>query len=143
MDLGYYSLSMEPFGSTPSHRFCFPHRSYANTKAYLQYALKQWEGLIMVTGGPGTGKSMLIEDLLAALPEDQFVTSKLSGPHLDSGGLVGTAALSLGLDAVGMEGTLVLPRLERFFVQQDTKGRRPILVIDNAWIVTVCKHQVA
>jgi len=132
MDLDFYSLSTDPFSSSPSLRICFPHRSYANTKAYLQNALKQWEGLIMLTGGPGTGKSTLIEDLLAALPEDQFVTSKLSGPHLDSGGLVGTAALSLGLDAVGMEGTLVLPRLERFFVQQDTKGRRPILVIDNA-----------
>lgn len=132
MDLGYYSLSTEPFSPTPSHRFCFPHRSYANTKAYLRYALKQWEGLITVTGQPGSGKSTLLEDLLAALPSDQFVTTKLSGPHLDSGGLVGTAALSLGLDVVGMGGTVVLPRLERFLVQHDSKGRKAILVIDDA-----------
>ena len=51
----YYKLTGEPFRLSPDHRFSLGHRSYANAKAYLDYALLQGEGFIAITGGPGTG----------------------------------------------------------------------------------------
>ena len=47
----YYKMTGEPFRLSPDHRFSLDHSSYANAKAYLQYAIFQGEGFIAVTGG--------------------------------------------------------------------------------------------
>ena len=65
----YYKLTGEPFRLSPDHRFSLDHRSYANAKAYLDYALLQGEGFIAITGSPGTGKTTLISDILAGFEE--------------------------------------------------------------------------
>ena len=64
----FYQLTSEPFRLSPDHRFCFPHESYEKAKAYMEYALHQAEGFVMITGKPGTGKTTLIHDLINDLP---------------------------------------------------------------------------
>ena len=60
-----YRLNADPFRLSPDHHFAYSHRSYARSKSYLDYAMLQGEGFVMITGSPGTGKTTLIKEILA------------------------------------------------------------------------------
>ena len=79
----YYRLTGEPFRLSPDHRFSLAHRSYANAKAYLDYALLQGEGFIAITGGPGTGKTTLIGDILAGFEQTDMQVATLTSTQRD------------------------------------------------------------
>ena len=55
----FYRLKAEPFRLSPDHKFCFGHKGFQKARAYMAYALRRAEGFVMITGQPGTGKTML------------------------------------------------------------------------------------
>jgi general secretion pathway protein A len=70
--LGYYELREPPFSSTPDPRFIFPSRSLSFASTRILQALQRREGLIVITGRSGTGKSAL----------SRYVLRHLTGPGL-------------------------------------------------------------
>ena len=78
----FYGLNADPFRLSVETRFCFPHRSYARAKAYVEYALHRAEGFVMITGCPGTGKTTLVNDLLEHLPKREVATATLVSTQL-------------------------------------------------------------
>ena len=127
-----YNLEGEPFRLSPDHRFSFPHRSYANAKAYLEYALLQGEGFIAITGRPGTGKTTLISDLLDGLDRSRTLVATLTSAQLDLDHLLMLVISSFGLPVKGDNIALSLMALEQFLVQRNRKGERAILIVDEA-----------
>ena len=65
----FYNLRADPFLISPDHRFAFAHGDYARARSYLEYGLRRGEGIVLITGVPGTGKSTVVDDLLARYPE--------------------------------------------------------------------------
>ena len=127
-----YNLEGEPFRLSPDHRFSFPHRSYANAKAYLEYALLQGEGFIAITGRPGTGKTTLISDLRDGLDRSRTLVATLTSAQLDLDHLLMLVISSFGLPVKGDNIALSLMALEQFLVQRNRKGERAILIVDEA-----------
>ena len=74
-----YGLTQDPFRLSPDPKFCYRHANFAKAKAYMEYVLHQGEGFVMVTGQPGTGKTLLIADLLSD-PR----TAKVAKAHIRS-----------------------------------------------------------
>lgn len=128
----FYHLDKEPFRLSPDPRFCFRHRSYAKAKAYMQYAVQRGEGFIMITGRPGTGKTTLIEDLLAELTETEVVSARLTSAQLEADDLLRMVGFTFGIGVEGLDKASVLQRIERFVKRQAQMGRRALLVIDEA-----------
>src|SRR5436305_14958045 len=60
---GFYGLQARPFSLTPDLRFIFHSRSHSRALEQVTEALKRREGLIVITGGIGTGKTMLCRTL--------------------------------------------------------------------------------
>lgn len=127
-----YKLEGEPFRLHPDHRFSFAHRSYANAKAYLQYALSQGGGFIAITGQPGTGKTTLIRDLLAGLDHSRTLIATLTNAQLDLEHLILLVISSFGLAVKGDNIALSLMELEKYLVRRNRKGERAILIVDEA-----------
>lgn len=128
----FYGLTADPFRLSPDHRFSFSHASYAKAKAYIRYALQRGEGLVMVTGKPGTGKTTLINDLLTGLPQAEAVVATLVSTQLEADDLLRMVAYSFGLSADAPQKALVLQRLMDFLGRQYREGRRALLIIDEA-----------
>jgi len=128
----YYKLTGEPFRLSPDHRFSLGHSSYANAKAYLDYALLQGEGFIAITGAPGTGKTTLISDILAGFEQTDMRVATLTSTQLESRDLLHMVAHSFDLHPEDRSKASLLLELERFLNQQSYRGHRTILIVDEA-----------
>jgi general secretion pathway protein A len=128
----FYGLTEDPFRLSADPRFCFSHQSYARAKAYVQYALHRAEGFVMITGRPGTGKTTLVQDLLATLPKREVVVATLVSTQLGADDLLRMTAYEFGLDSDAPRKAQVLQRLMEFLNQQQRQGLRSLLIIDEA-----------
>ena len=63
----YAPAAKRPFALTLDQQFLYPSRSHVQVLTDVRRALQQREGLVVVTGGPGTGKTLLCRALLSEL----------------------------------------------------------------------------
>lgn len=128
----YYGFSDDPFRLTPDRRFCFPHQAYRKARAYLEYGIQREEGFIMVTGAPGTGKTTLIEDVLAELDRARIRVVRLNTTRLQGTELIRMIAYSLDLKADHLDKAALFRQIIRILDGEHRKGRRCLLVVDEA-----------
>lgn len=127
----YFSLKERPFSLTPDPDFLFLSDSHQRALDHLMFGLESGEGFIVVTGDIGVGKTTVCRALLRRLPE-RFTTALVVNTLLTEKELLRTL-----LDDFGMpvpEGTRkdLLDALNRFLLAEAERGRRPVLVLDEA-----------
>ena len=128
----FYHLTATPFRLTPDPQFCFSHSSYAGARAYLQFAFELGEGFIVLTGPPGAGKTTLIESFLKELETSNVAKARIAAGNLETSDLLRSVAFAYDIEAEGLDKATVLRRLARHFAAQMHRGRRVLLVIDEA-----------
>ena len=128
----FYHFTGEPFRLGPDHRFSLHHASYANAKAYLEYAIFQGEGFVTITGGPGTGKTTLISEILSVVDKEKIEVSTLTSTQLESRDLLHMVAHSFGIESDDNSKANLLLEIESFLVKKIRDGHRAILIVDEA-----------
>ena len=125
-----YNLDGQPFRLSPDYRFSFGHQTYNDAKSYLKYAISQGEGLVAITGAPGTGKTTLIASLINEVDRSQAQVGVITNVQMDSSTLLSmvTDAFSLHIDRT--ENAMRV--FKQFLIQQNNAGRRVILIVDEA-----------
>jgi type II secretory pathway predicted ATPase ExeA len=127
-----YKLEGQPFRLSPDHRFSFGHRTYDDAKSYLKYAIAEGEGIVAITGAPGTGKTTLIASLISDLDLTQVHVAVVSNVQLNSGCLVDMVAEAFCLQIDSANNLSAMTELKQFLHQQTEEGRRVILIVDEA-----------
>jgi putative secretion ATPase (PEP-CTERM system associated) len=127
-----YKLSADPFRLSPDYRFSYSHTSYARAKAYLEYALLQGEGFVMITGAPGTGKTTLVREILANIDIAQVQVATLTSTQLRTRDLLQMVATAFSLRFEDADKATLLTALEQSLRQQYRSGRRAVLIVDEA-----------
>ena len=128
----FYKLANDPFRLLPDPEICFPHRSCAKAWAYLRYALKRGEGIVVITGPPGSGKTTLAERLLNELNPSKTVSVKLIANDLNPTDLLRRLAYSFGIPAEGMDRAMLAHRIERYLIELEHGNRQALVLIDEA-----------
>ena len=128
----YYSLEGKPFQLSPDARFFFNSAGHNRAMAYLRYGLRQGEGFIVITGGIGTGKTMLVSNLFNELKDEQVVAAQLVSTHVTGDDLLRMISAAYGLAHDNLTKAALLRNLETFFRARRAEGRRVLLVVDEA-----------
>src|SRR5688500_1546651 len=92
----YYGLKEAPFSLTPDPKFTYPSESHDRALRTILHALSRREGLLVVTGDIGCGKTTLCRRLLPLLPERTFLSLVLN-PFLTADDLLKQVLEDYGL----------------------------------------------
>lgn len=132
MYASFYNLTARPFQLSPNHRFFFGSKGHRRAMAYLTYGLHQREGLIVVTGDVGTGKTTLIDYLAEQLCAGPFVAGRVSAGQIDPQKVLALVAKAFQLPTAEREQAELQKDIEAFLISRNKARHRPLLVIDEA-----------
>jgi type II secretory pathway predicted ATPase ExeA len=126
-----FGLGRRPFPATPDCACYYPATTHERALALLRRALTDGDGIVVLTGAPGTGKTLLCHCLLERLGPTA-VSAFLTNSHLGSRAALLQALLyDLSLPYDGDEQELRL-RLTDFLLASYRAGRPVVLIVDEA-----------
>ncbi|HXA76178.1 MAG TPA: AAA family ATPase [Candidatus Acidoferrales bacterium] len=131
MFLNYFKLSEEPFGVTPDPRFLFLGRQHREAMASLAYGTASNRGFMALIAKPGMGKTSLLYHYLEGL-RGQARTAFVFRTDCNSRELIRHILLDLGVDTSSNDLPTMYDSLNRILTEEMTRGRRFVLVIDEA-----------
>lgn len=133
--LAHFGLTEAPFAITPNPQFFYAGAQRGALARALGHALRDEEGVIVLTGEVGSGKTMLCRMLLAECAEDlQHVY--LANPAFGKHEIVAAIARDLGLTAED-DAPTTLERLQRALIERHAAGKRVVVIIDEAHVMSL------
>ena len=128
--------SMQPFGLSPDQRFIYRSDGYIWAFEQITTAVQQREGVVLVVGEPGTGKTLLCRTLLSRLsgrhPTCVIVDPCVSIEELLRQMLLDFGVLHQGARADSLSRHDLVATLHRFLASLIPLDTTAILVIDEA-----------
>jgi general secretion pathway protein A len=128
----FFGLTGKPFQLTPDHRFFFDSEVHHRAMAYLRYGMEQREGFIVITGGIGTGKTMLVQALFGELENREIMAAQLVTTQVGPEDMLHMVCASFGLAHEGMNKATLLHNLEVIARTRFAEGKHILLVVDEA-----------
>lgn len=130
----FYNLTADPFRLSPNDNVNFRHESYNHAKTYMQFAFRQGDGIVLVTGKPGTGKTALLKDVINTIRRDtgSVIITDLASTQLQADDLIRMIGYSFGLTQWDGDKSDNLHQLEQLLSGMRKAGHRLLLIIDEA-----------
>lgn len=134
----FFQLDDYPFRLTADSRYFFMAESHARAIAYLNYLLHTGDGIGVMTGEAGVGKSLVLEQVLAECKTD-IVVARVRQSQLTSNEFFLVLCRQFDLQPEDYHKASLIDTLYRFVNQQHFAGRKVLLVVDEAHLL---QHQV-
>ena len=128
----FYGLTNKPFQLNPDPSFYFGSKQHRRAKAYLDYGVSRNEGFIVITGEIGAGKTTLLRALIDGLHGSNVVVGHLVTTQLGAEDTLRMVGASFGFKIKDVPKSELLITLEAFLVSQTSKGKRCLLIVDEA-----------
>lgn len=129
----FFGLKSKPFRLNPHLRFLFNSEAIQRAVNTLKYGLYQREGLVLLTGSPGCGKSMLVQNISRRLPDAGIQVYTIATPRANDHSLLQQIFAGLGLQLPDTTETAqLLQVLQKYLLGEVQANRRLLLVIDEA-----------
>ena len=128
----FYGLNSKPFQLNPDPSFYFSSKQHQRARAYLEYGVMRCEGFIVITGEVGAGKTTIVRGLLDSLDPNNIVAAHLVSTQLGAEDTLRLVGAAFGVPVHGVSKSALLLALEAFFVTQTLRGKRCLLIVDEA-----------
>jgi general secretion pathway protein A len=132
----FYGLASKPFQLNPDPNFYFASKQHRRARAYLEYGVSRNEGFIVITGEIGAGKTMVLRSLIESLNGSNVITGHLVTTQLGAEDTLRMVGAAFGFRVKDVPKSELLITLEAFLISQTSKGKRCLLVVDEAQNLT-------
>lgn len=128
----FFSLRESPFNVNVDPRFFFPTAQTGEALQRLAYGIQNRKGLILLTGEVGTGKTMMLNQLLDWLRQLRTPTAFVFNSNLGEGDLFNLMACDFGITTQPNDTTNLPIRLNRWLLDSYRARVTPVLIVDEA-----------
>jgi general secretion pathway protein A len=132
----YFGFREKPFKLVPNPEYLFLSKTHEIALAHLTYATDQGEGFVVIIGEVGTGKTTLCRNYLESLDEDTD-SAYIFNPHLETNELLIGICHEFGMRTQERNTKALLDTLNLFLIKQNAAGRKVVLLIDEAQLLSV------
>jgi general secretion pathway protein A len=127
----FYGFRDSPFRLTPDPNYLFLSSNHQEALGHLLFGVSEGNGVVVITGEIGTGKTTLLRTLVRNL-DTQTTVAYIFNPALSALELLQTINTDLGLPATSTSKKALIDELNRFLLEQQAAGRRVVVIIDEA-----------
>ncbi|OZY86025.1 general secretion pathway protein GspA [Cellvibrio mixtus] len=133
----FFGLKEPAFSIAVNPRYLFMSDQHREALAHLLYGIQNG-GFVMLTGEVGTGKTTIVRCLLEQLPDNTDIAIILN-PTANAPELLSTICDELGVSYISDELTVksLTDALNEFLLNNHRKGRKTVLLIDEAQLLKV------
>ncbi len=132
----FYHLKAKPFKITPDPRFLFWSESHREALAHLRYGVETNTGFVVITGDVGTGKTTLLQALLAGL-KDNVRYAVVSNPSMSVDDFLYFVSSVFGFSVEPFSKALFLMKFSDFLRKSALEGKHVLLIVDEAHKLSV------
>jgi MSHA biogenesis protein MshM len=133
----HFGMADRPFGLTPDPDFFFESRSHLEAMRRLESFARKGEGIALLYGDVGTGKTLICRRLLGSLDGKEFRTALVINPLMDAHELLFEILFQFGI-ALPPSSThdAALQALKDFLLNEHSIGRVSLLAMDEAQLLS-------
>jgi general secretion pathway protein A len=128
----FFGLTSKPFQLNPDPNFFFGSKQHRRAKAYLEYGVSRNEGFIVITGEIGAGKTTVLRSLIDGLHGSNVIAGHLVTTQLGAEDTLRMVGAAFGFRVKDVPKSELLITLEAFLISQTSKGKRCLLIVDEA-----------
>ena len=127
----FYGFRENPFRLTPDPEYLFLSPNHQEALGHLLFGVNEGNGVVVVTGEIGTGKTTLLRTLVRDLSPTTTL-AYIFNPALSSLELLQTINTDLGLPGTSPSKKELIDILNCFLLDQRRAGKRVVVIIDEA-----------
>ena len=131
MYTSHYSLAEKPFQINTDPKFLWPSEIHKEALAVLEYGVMSRNGILVLTGDAGTGKTTLINALLEGLDRD-VVVAKIMHSKIDLMGFLSLVGQSFCISERFDKAEDFIFHFTNFLERKFIDNIRVLLIIDEA-----------
>lgn len=132
----YFGFREKPFKLVPNPEYLFLSKTHEIALAHLTYATDQGDGFVVIIGEVGTGKTTLCRNYLESL-NDKIDSAYIFNPQLNAIELLAGICHEFGLATRQESAKGLLDDLNKFLIMQNAVGRKVVLLIDEAQLLSI------
>ena len=133
---GYFGLKENPFNVNPDPRYLFLTEEIKEALSGLMYGVQNRKGFITLTGEVGTGKTTLVNSLLAWLQQRRVRTAFLFNSRMNTNQLFDFILAEFGISCESRTKSQQLMRLNQWLLERYRAGETAVLIVDEAQNLT-------
>jgi general secretion pathway protein A len=134
--LEHFGLSERPFGLTPDPEFYFESQTHKDALDHLRFFLDQREGLAVIYGDVGLGKTTISRIFLSSLEKEKYNSALILNPIMDELGFLREILRELRIPGEDGSKKDLFDALSEFLIREHRVGRETVLAVDEAQLLS-------
>ncbi len=131
MYLEHFQLKEYPYQLTPDSDFLYMSKAHSRAKAYMDYAIWNRDGFVVITGEVGTGKTTLIQKFISNLDKNVLM-AKIFQTQLTEEQFLQAVLNEFELRPLHTGKVELLDMLNNFLLENFRQSRQVVLIVDEA-----------
>ncbi|OUS12722.1 hypothetical protein A9Q89_04790 [Gammaproteobacteria bacterium 53_120_T64] len=128
----HFGLTEKPFSLIPDPDYLYFSPRHRSAFTMLEYGLMEQNGITVITGEVGSGKTTLTRLLLKRINYAELTVGLINNAHGSFDDLLEWVGTAFDIPTEGLSRVALYREIQNFLIEEFSKGKRVVLIVDEA-----------